>query len=197
MDVESFDFELPEELIAQTPLSDRTQSRLMTLNKETGEIGHHTFKDLADYLKAGDLLVLNDTRVIPARLFGLKKDTGAKVELLLLKDLGDNRWEALVRPGKKIKTGAELVFGTQAEADEPVLSAIVEEEGEMGARIVRFSYRGIFNEILDRLGEMPLPPYIKEQLNDRERYQTVLQNMPGLRRPQRQGSTLRRNFWRG
>ncbi|MEV3092198.1 tRNA preQ1(34) S-adenosylmethionine ribosyltransferase-isomerase QueA [Paenibacillus larvae] len=179
MDVESFDFELPEELIAQTPLSDRTQSRLMTLNKETGEIGHHTFKDLADYLKAGDLLVLNDTRVIPARLFGLKKDTGAKVELLLLKDLGDNRWEALVRPGKKIKTGAELVFGTQAEADEPVLSAIVEEEGEMGARIVRFSYRGIFNEILDRLGEMPLPPYIKEQLNDRERYQTVFAKHAG------------------
>ncbi|MEC0247737.1 tRNA preQ1(34) S-adenosylmethionine ribosyltransferase-isomerase QueA [Paenibacillus chitinolyticus] len=182
MDVQDFDYDLPEELIAQTPLLERTQSRLMTLDKQSGAIAHHTFEQLADYLKAGDLLVMNDTRVIPARLFGVKADTGAKVELLLLKPLGEDRWEALARPGKRIKTGTELLFGVQPEtaADgTPVvpkqapLSAVVEAEGEMGARTVRFRYEGIFNEILDKLGEMPLPPYIKEQLPEKERYQTV------------------------
>lgn len=174
MEVQSFDFELPESLIAQTPLLQRTASRLLTLNKETGETAHRTFEDLIDYLEAGDLLVMNDTRVIPARLFGMKKDTGAKVELLLLKPLGEDRWEALVKPGKRMQLGAEAVFGTTAEeGSEPLLTAEVVEVGEMGARVLQFRYTGIFNEILDRLGEMPLPPYIKEQLSERERYQTV------------------------
>ncbi|MBA2939274.1 tRNA preQ1(34) S-adenosylmethionine ribosyltransferase-isomerase QueA [Paenibacillus sp. CGMCC 1.16610] len=172
MDVQAFDFELPESLIAQTPLLNRTASRLLTLNKQTGAIGHQTFEQLIDYLEAGDLLVMNDTRVIPARLFGMKKDTGAKVELLLLKQLGEDRWEALVKPGKRMQMGAVAVFGVNQE-EEPLLTAEVVEVGEMGARVLQFSYKGIFNEILDRLGEMPLPPYIKEQLPERERYQTV------------------------
>jgi S-adenosylmethionine:tRNA ribosyltransferase-isomerase len=172
MDVNLFDFDLPEELIAQTPLLARTGSRLLALNKRTGEIGHCRFEDMADFLRPGDLLVLNDTKVIPARLYGHKADTGAKAELLLLKSLGDDRWEALAKPGKRLKKGAVLHFG-QEENGEPPLTAVIEDEGEMGARTVRFHYKGIFNEILDRLGEMPLPPYIKEQLEDRDRYQTV------------------------
>ncbi|MBP1935150.1 tRNA preQ1(34) S-adenosylmethionine ribosyltransferase-isomerase QueA [Paenibacillus sediminis] len=166
MNVDLYDFHLPEHLIAQTPLKERTASRLLTLNKADGTIGHHTFADIIDYLNPGDTLVLNDTRVIPARLFGVKEDTGAKAEVLLLKNMGEDRWEALVKPGKKLKKGAVIVFGDE-------LKAVIEEEGEMGARIIRFSYKGIFQEILDRLGEMPLPPYIKEKLDDRERYQTV------------------------
>ncbi len=181
MDVQAFDFELPEQLIAQTPLANRTASRLLTLNKSTGLIRHEAFNSFVDYLEAGDLLVMNDTRVIPARLFGVKRNTGAKAEVLLLKALGSDRWEALVRPGKKVKRGNELVFGQFGAEDPnsedrsslPPLTAIVEEEGEMGARVLRFYYRGIFNEILDRLGQMPLPPYIKEQLSEKERYQTV------------------------
>jgi S-adenosylmethionine:tRNA ribosyltransferase-isomerase len=181
MQVDLFDYELPEELIAQTPLPNRTESRLLTLNKRTGEIGHHSFPQLADYLKAGDLLVLNDTRVIPARLFGVKRETGAKAELLLLKPLGEDRWEALVKPGKRIRKGAVLDFGLQNElaleqegsSPEPLLTAVVEDEGEMGSRVLKFSYQGIFPEILDKLGQMPLPPYIKEQLPEKERYQTV------------------------
>jgi S-adenosylmethionine:tRNA ribosyltransferase-isomerase len=174
MEVQAFDFELPESLIAQTPLLERTASRLLTLNKETGETAHRTFEDLISYLEAGDLLVMNDTRVIPARLFGMKKDTGAKVELLLLKPLGEDRWEALVKPGKRMQLGAVAVFGTEAdEGGEPLLTAEVVEVGDMGARILQFRYTGIFNEILDRLGEMPRPPYLKEQLSERERYQTV------------------------
>lgn len=176
MDVQAFDFELPESLIAQTPLLDRTASRLLTLNKQTGATGHQTFEQLIDYLEAGDLLVMNDTRVIPARLFGVKKDTGAKVELLLLKQLGEDRWEALVKPGKRMQLGAVAVFGINQEGaqdDEPLLTAEVVEVGDMGARVLQFRYKGIFNEILDRLGEMPLPHYIKEQLPERERYQTV------------------------
>jgi len=168
MKLDDFDYDLPEELIAQTPLLERTSSRLMTVSKTTGELAHGHFEQLIDYLQAGDLLVMNDTRVIPARLFGLKKDSGAKVELLLLKPLGEDRWEALVRPGKRVKVGAELFFG-----DEGILTAVVEEEGEMGARVIRFRYEGIFQELLDRLGQMPLPPYIKERLDDKERYQTV------------------------
>lgn len=172
MDVNLFDFELPEALIAQTPLKERTGSRLLALNKSTGEIGHGRFEAMADFLRPGDLLVVNDTRVIPARLFGHKADTGAKAELLLLKALGDNRWEALVKPGKRLRKGAVLHFGA-ASREEPLLRAVIEEEKEQGARVIRFEFEGIFNEILDRLGEMPLPPYIKEQLEDRERYQTV------------------------
>ncbi|WP_159881183.1 tRNA preQ1(34) S-adenosylmethionine ribosyltransferase-isomerase QueA [Paenibacillus puerhi] len=181
MQVDLFDYELPESLIAQTPLTSRTASRLMTLDKRTGEIGHHRFEQLENYLQAGDVLVLNDTRVIPARLFGVKPDTGARVEVLLLKQLEGDAWEALVRPGKRLKAGACIHFGGGAESGsdvrpaggEPLLTATVESEGEMGTRVLRFKYDGIFNEILDRLGHMPLPPYIKEQLPERERYQTV------------------------
>lgn len=176
MQVDLFDYYLPESLIAQTPLENRTASRLLTLNKRTGEIGHYGFEQLESFLQAGDVLVLNDTRVVPARLFGVKADTGAKAEVLLLKQLEGDAWEALVRPGKRLKTGAKIHFGaTEAGSagNEPVLTATVESEGEMGTRVLRFSYKGIFNEILDRLGSMPLPPYIKEQLPDRERYQTV------------------------
>lgn len=166
MNVDMYDFELPEELIAQTPLASRSASRLLALNKTTGEISHGQFTDIMDHLQPGDTLVLNDTRVIPARLFGVKADTGAKAEVLLLKNLGGDRWEALVKPGKKLKAGSVIVFGDELRAE-------VEEEGEMGGRTLHFRYEGIFQEILDRLGTMPLPPYIKERLDDKERYQTV------------------------
>ncbi|AEI44935.1 tRNA preQ1(34) S-adenosylmethionine ribosyltransferase-isomerase QueA [Paenibacillus mucilaginosus] len=178
MQVDLFDYHLPEELIAQTPLADRTASRLLTLSKTSGETAHHTFEDLEQYLQAGDVLVLNNTRVIPARLFGVKADTGAKAEILLLKQLEGDRWEALVKPGKRLREGAVIHFGVETGADgasqgEPLLKATVEETGAQGARVLRFEYEGIFNELLDRLGHMPLPPYIKEQLPERERYQTV------------------------
>ncbi|MFC4600379.1 tRNA preQ1(34) S-adenosylmethionine ribosyltransferase-isomerase QueA [Cohnella hongkongensis] len=176
MNVSDYDFDLPESLIAQTPLPDRTSSRLLVLHRSTGAVEHRVFTDLAEYLRPGDTLVLNDTRVIPARLFGVKAETGAKAELLLLKRIEGDRWEALVRPGKKLHRGARIVFGP---AERPLITAIVEEEGELGARIVRFEYEGIFNELLDRLGHMPLPPYIKETLNDRERYQTVYSRHEG------------------
>jgi S-adenosylmethionine:tRNA ribosyltransferase-isomerase len=166
MNVDDFDYNLPEHLIAQTPLLERTQSRLLALDKSNGQIKHMQFEQLNELLNPGDLLVLNDTRVIPARLFGTKADTGAKAEVLLLQALGEDRWEVLIRPGKRLKIGANIVFGDQ-------LSAIIEEEGEMGIRRIRFTYQGIFNEILDELGEMPLPPYIKERLEEKERYQTV------------------------
>ncbi|MGZ9584761.1 tRNA preQ1(34) S-adenosylmethionine ribosyltransferase-isomerase QueA [Paenibacillus marinisediminis] len=166
MNVDLFDYHLPEHLIAQTPLLDRTASRLLTLNRGTGEIGHYHFADIVDMIEPGDLLVVNDTRVIPARLFGVKPDTGAKVEVLLLKQEGENRWEALVKPAKRMKKGAVVMFGDE-------LKATVEEERDMGGRVLRFEYEGIFQEILDRLGQMPLPPYIKAQLEDKERYQTV------------------------
>lgn len=173
MDVNQFDFDLPEELIAQSPLKERSASRLLVLNKTTGEIAHQTFKNLIDYLEPGDALVLNDTRVIPARLFGAKEDTGAKIEVLLLKPLEEDRWETLVKPGKKVKPGAVITFGDGR------LKGICEESTEVGGRIIRFQYSGIFNEILDELGQMPLPPYIKEQLDDAERYQTVFARNPG------------------
>lgn len=172
MNVDWFDFELPEHLIAQTPLAQRTGSRLLTLNRNTGNIEHRMFTDLAEYLHEGDVVVLNDTRVIPARLMGIKGDTGAKVELLLLRQLEGDRWEALAKPAKRIKIGTELWFGDDGSGG-PLLRAIIEEEGEMGGRTLRFEYNGIFQELLDRLGEMPLPPYIKERLDERERYQTV------------------------
>lgn len=167
MNVDLYDFELPEHLIAQTPPLDRSSSRLLTLDKQSGDIRHQTFADIIDYLNPGDTLVLNDTKVIPARLFGAKEDTGAKAEVLLLKNMGQDRWEALVKPGKKLKKGNVISFG------DGKLKAVIEEEGEMGARTLSFSYKGIFQEILDELGQMPLPPYIKEKLDDRDRYQTV------------------------
>ena len=161
-----FYFDLPEELIAQTPLKQRDASRLLHLDKETGAIEHRHFYELPDYLRAGDCLVLNDTRVLPARLLGCRQ-SGGSVELVLLRDLGDNRWECLSKPGRKTKPGTELQFG------DGVLTATVEEIVDGGNRIVRFHYKGIFLEILEQLGKMPLPPYIKEELQDAERYQTV------------------------
>ncbi len=172
MNVDDFDFELPEALIAQTPLADRTASRLLTLSRQSGAVEHHRFTELASMLQAGDTLVLNDTRVLPARLVGAKTDTGARAELLLLKQLTGDRWETLAKPGKRLKVGAEISFGDNGNG-EPLLTATVVAEGDMGVREVEFHYTGIFQELLDRLGDMPLPPYIKERLDDRERYQTV------------------------
>lgn len=165
--VDLFDFNLPESLIAQTPLKNRSDSRLMVLNKETGAIKHTVFKKITEYLQPGDCLVLNDTKVLPARLFGVKEDTGAKIEVLLLKQLEGDKWETLVKPAKRIKNGSEIIFG------DGKLRATCVEEKEHGGRILQFHYEGIFYEVLEALGEMPLPPYIKEQLDDRDRYQTV------------------------
>ncbi|MBC1423619.1 tRNA preQ1(34) S-adenosylmethionine ribosyltransferase-isomerase QueA [Listeria seeligeri] len=167
MKVEDFDFDLPEELIAQTPLLDRTSSRLMVLDKATGEIKDQYFTDILSYLHEGDALVLNDTRVLPARLHGTKDETGAHIEVLLLKQKEGNAWETLVKPAKRIRQGATITFGDGA------LKATCLEELEHGGRILEFSYEGIFYEVLEQLGEMPLPPYIKEQLADQDRYQTV------------------------
>lgn len=161
-----FYYELPEELIAQTPLPQRDASRLLELNKETGDIQHKHFYDLPDALLAGDCLVLNDSRVLPARLLGTRS-TGGAVEVVLLRDLGDGKWECLTRPGKKTRPGAELSFG------DGVLTASVVDAIEDGNKILQFHYKGIFLEHLERLGKMPLPPYIKEELQDAERYQTV------------------------
>ncbi|HGI6608519.1 TPA: tRNA preQ1(34) S-adenosylmethionine ribosyltransferase-isomerase QueA [Listeria monocytogenes] len=167
MKVEDFDFDLPEELIAQTPLLDRTSSRLMVLDKKSGDIKDQHFTDIISYLNEGDALVLNDTRVLPARLHGIKDETGAHIEVLLLKQKEGNAWETLVKPAKRIRKGATIAFGDGA------LKAICLEELEHGGRILEFSYEGIFYEVLEQLGEMPLPPYIKEQLADQDRYQTV------------------------
>ncbi|MCV43597.1 tRNA preQ1(34) S-adenosylmethionine ribosyltransferase-isomerase QueA [Listeria monocytogenes] len=167
MKVEDFDFDLPEELIAQTPLLDRTSSRLMVLDKESGEIKDQHFTDIISYLNEGDALVLNDTRVLPARLHGIKDETGAHIEVLLLKQKEGNAWETLVKPAKRIRKGTTITFGDGA------LKATCLEELEHGGRILEFSYEGIFYEVLEQLGEMPLPPYIKEQLADQDRYQTV------------------------
>ncbi|WP_138415578.1 tRNA preQ1(34) S-adenosylmethionine ribosyltransferase-isomerase QueA [Aquibacillus sediminis] len=167
MDINDFDFHLPEELIAQTPLKDRTSSRLLVMNRDQQTIDHKQFSDVIDYFRPGDCLVLNDTRVLPARLYGSKQDTGGKVEVLLLHQQDDDQWEVLVKPAKKVKQGTVISFG------EGKLTATCLEEKEHGGRILRFDYQGIFLEVLEDLGEMPLPPYIKEQLDDRERYQTV------------------------
>ena len=167
MDVKDFYFDLPQELIAQDPLEDRASSRLLVLNKETGEITHRHFRDIVEYLRPGDCLVLNDTKVIPARLFGVKKDTGAKIELLLLKRRENDIWETLVKPGKKAKPGTEIVFG------EGLLTGTIVDTVDDGNRLIQFHYDGIFEEILDQLGQMPLPPYITHQLKDKNRYQTV------------------------
>ncbi|KUP29753.1 MULTISPECIES: tRNA preQ1(34) S-adenosylmethionine ribosyltransferase-isomerase QueA [Bacillus] len=167
MKVDLFDFELPERLIAQVPLEQRDASRLMVLDKHTGELTDSSFKQIISFFKEGDCLVLNNTRVLPARLFGTKEDTGAKVELLLLKQEASDRWETLVKPAKRVKKGTVVTFGDGR------LKAVCTEELEHGGRKVEFQYDGIFYEVLESLGEMPLPPYIKEQLDDRERYQTV------------------------
>ena len=161
-----FYFDLPEELIAQTPLERRDSSRLLHLDKVTGELEHRHFYDLLDYLREGDCMVFNDSRVLPARLIGARP-TGGSVELVLLRDLGEGRWECLSRPGRKTRPGTEILFGNGE------LKATVESVAEGGNRIVRFDYEGIFLEVLERLGKMPLPPYIKEELQDSERYQTV------------------------
>lgn len=173
MKVDLFDFHLPEELIAQVPLKNRTDSRLMVLDKKSGELKHTVFKNIKEYLRPGDCLVLNDTKVLPARLFGVKTDTGAKIEVLLLKQLEGDQWETLVKPAKRIKEGSVIDFG------EGLLKAVCTETSEHGGRVLQFQYEGIFLEILNRLGEMPLPPYIKEQLEDRDRYQTVYAREPG------------------
>lgn len=167
MKTSDFYYDLPKELIAQDPLEDRSSSRLMILNSKTGDIKCGVFTDIIDYLHEGDCLVLNDTKVIPARLFGTKTDTGANVEVFLLKRKGDNVWETLVRPGKKLRPGAKVSFGDGR------LKCEILEVVEEGNRLVRFEFDGIFEEILDELGQMPLPPYITHELKDRDRYQTV------------------------
>ena len=168
-----FYFELPEELIAQDPLEDRSASRLLVLDKETGRTQHHVFKEVIDYLRPGDCLVLNNTKVLPARLMGVKADTGAAIEVLLLKRKEKDVWETLVKPGKKAKPGTRLVFGDGS------LQAEVLEIVEEGNRLIQFTYEGIFEQILDRLGEMPLPPYITHKLEDKNRYQTVYAKYEG------------------
>lgn len=173
MDVKDFDYYLPEELIAQDPLEDRSSSRLMVLDKKTGEIQHKIFKDILDYLKPGDCLVLNNTKVIPARLFGVKEGTQAKIEILLLKRKENDIWETLVKPGKKAKPGTKIIFG------DGLLIGEVIDVVEDGNRLIQFSYEGIFEEILDQLGQMPLPPYITHTLKDKNRYQTVYAKYDG------------------
>lgn len=167
MKTEDFNFYLPEELIAQDPLEDRSSSRLLVLDKETGEIEHRAFRNITEYLQAGDCLVINDTKVLPARLIGEREGTGAKVEVLLLKRQANDVWEALVKPGKKARPGMRLIFGGG------ILVGDVMEVVEEGNRLIQFHYEGIFEEILDQLGQMPLPPYITHQLADKNRYQTV------------------------
>lgn len=167
MKVSDFDYELPQELIAQDPLPTRSDSRLMVLGRADGRVEHRQFTDILDYLAPGDCLVLNNTRVIPARLYGVKEDTGAQVEVLLLKRRENDVWEALVRPGKKLRPGARVRFG------DGLLTGEIVEVVEEGNRLVRFHYEGIFEELLDRLGQMPLPPYITHELRDKNRYQTV------------------------
>ena len=173
MKTHDFYFDLPQELIAQTPIERRDASRLLVLDKETGAWEHRHFFDLPEYLHPGDCLILNDSRVLPARLLGQRLPGGGACEVLLLIDRGDKTWECLVRPGKKMRKGAKLSFG------DGQLTAEVTEELPGGNRLVRFDYEGIFLEVLDRLGKMPLPPYIKEELQDRERYQTVYSKVVG------------------
>lgn len=167
MKTSDFYYDLPEELIAQDPLSDRSSSRLMVVDRQTGDVSHHVFREIIDYLNPGDCLVINNTKVIPARLYGVKEDTGANIEILLLKRRENDVWETLVKPGKKARPGARIVFGDGR------LKAEVMDVVEEGNRLIHFEYDGIFEEILDSLGEMPLPPYITHKLQDKNRYQTV------------------------
>lgn len=173
MKTSDFYFDLPEELIAQTPLEPRDSSRLMVLNKNTGEIGHCHFRDILELLSPGDCLILNDSRVLPARIYGVKEDTGAHVEFLLLENKGNDIWEALAKPGKRAKEGTSFVFG------DGLLHCEVSEVKEDGNRLIKFRYEGEFFSLLDKIGQMPLPPYIKEKLNDQERYQTVYSRETG------------------
>lgn len=168
-----FYYDLPKELIAQTPLEDRSASRLMVLDKESGAIEHKHFFDIVDYLDEGDALILNDTKVLPARLYGVREDTGGAIEFLLLHKKSLDTWEVILRPGRRAKPGARFVFGNGE------LRAEVQEIANEGSRIVKFSYEGVFEEVLDRLGEMPVPPYITEKLKDKNRYQTVYAKNPG------------------
>ena len=172
MKTQDFWYDLPEELIAQTPLQQRDSSRLLVLDKVTGEVKHRHFYDILEYLQPGDCLVMNDSRVLPARLLG-HRPTGGAVEVLLLRDLGDKKWECLCKPGKKMQVGSVVIFGNGE------LTATVVEVQETGNRVVEFHYEGIFLEVLERLGKMPLPPYIKEELSDQERYQTVYSKAVG------------------
>ena len=183
MDVKDFYYDLPEELIAQTPIKDRDESRLMVLHKDSKEIEHRIFKDILDYLKPGDCLVRNNTKVIPARLYGTKQDTGANVEFLLLNRIEGDYWEVMVRPGNKLKPGVKVTFGADSKEDAIVgkglLIGEILEEMPGGTRKVLFTYDGILMEILDKIGLMPLPPYIKETLKDKNRYQTVYAKYEG------------------
>ena len=167
MKTKDFYYDLPEELIAQTPVEPRDASRLMTLDKTTGAIGHYHFRDIVDLLREGDCLILNDSRVLPARIYGVKEDTGAHVEFLLLENKGNDRWEALAGPGKKARKGSRFTFG------DGLLRCEVVDVLPDGNRLIQFQYEGVFFNLLDQIGQMPLPPYIKEKLQDRERYQTV------------------------
>lgn len=173
MKVSDFNYELPEELIAQVPIKDRSASRLMVLHKDTQTIEHKVFKDIIDYLQPGDCLVRNNTKVIPARLYGIKEETGANVEFLLLNRIEGDIWEVMVRPGRRLQEGARVAFGNG------ILKAEILEKMAGGSRKVRFEYKGIFNEILDQIGLMPLPPYIHETLKDKDRYQTVYAKYDG------------------
>ncbi len=173
MKTEDFDFDLPEELIAQTPIKNRDESKMLVLDKATGEIEHKHFNEIIDYLNKGDVLVLNDTKVMPARLYGIKEDTNAAIELLMLKELGNDCWECLTKPAKRIKVGTVVSFG------EGLLKAECTEEKEEGIRVFKLIYNGILYEIMDKLGEMPLPPYIHEKLEDKDRYQTVYAKVIG------------------
>jgi len=167
-----FYFDLPEALIAQTPLKDRTSSKLMVIDRETGDISHKVFKDILDYFQEGDCLVINNTRVLPARIYGYK-DTGAKIEFLLLKRISDNQWETLVKPGRKAKLDAEFTFG------DGLMKGKIVGMADQGARVIEFEYEGVFEEVLEQIGQMPLPPYITEKLSDQERYQTVYSEKSG------------------
>ena len=172
MDISDFDYELPEELIAQIPVEPRDSSRLMVLDPSNHTIEHRRFSALGDFLKRGDLLIFNDTRVIPARLIGAREHTGGKVEVFLLRQIEKDQWEALVKPGRKVRVGSVVKFSEE-------LSCEILAHTDFGGRIVRFIYDGVFEEILDRLGTMPLPPYIHEKLEDRERYQTIYSRVKG------------------
>lgn len=173
MQLKDFYYDLPEELIAQDPLIDRSSSRLMHMDRVTGDIKHKIFKDVIDYLQPGDCLVINNTKVIPARLFGAREETNAKIEVLLLKRVEETLWETLVKPGKKCKIGTKIIFG------DGLLVGTVESVVDDGNRLIRFDYDGIFEEILDKLGQMPLPPYITHELKDKNRYQTVYAKYDG------------------
>ena len=189
MNINDFDYELPKELIAQTPAEKRDCSRLLVVDRETGEVAHKHFYDILEYLGPGDCLVLNNSKVLPARLFGVKEGTGAKVEFLLTKRIEGDTWETMVRPGKRLKVGDAVTFAggpdgttgadSTSSADGELFRAVVKDYGEDGTRIVEFEYDGIFLEVLERLGKMPLPPYIKEELSDPERYQTVYSRVTG------------------